>query len=349
MDRIRVVHYINQFFGGIGGEDKAGTPPGMKEGPVGPGNLLQSLLAEKGQIVGTVYCGDNFVSENWEEVIGEILRMISDFRPSIFIAGPAFSAGRYGIACAGICQAVQEKLEIPSITGMYRKNPAVDRYRSRVHIASTSETALGMKEAMSVMAKLAIKLGFREPLAPAAEEGLISRGQRKNEFTTKTGAERALDMLINKIKGGAFVTELPLPKYDTVPWAPPIKDLRNATITLVTEGGCVPKGNPDRIESGWATKWAKYNIKGVPRLSKERYECVHGGFDTTYINEDPNRLVPLDALVDLEKEGFIGKIYDHYYVTVGSMGSLQTIKKFGREIAEDLQTLQVDGVILTST
>jgi len=349
MDRIRVVHYVNQFFAGIGGEEKAGTPPGVKEGPVGPGHLLQSLLAEKGQVVGTVYCGDNCISEDWEGAIGEILRMISDFRPSVVVAGPAFSSGRYGIACTGVCQAVQENFKIPAVTGMHRDNPAVDQYRSKLYIASTSETAIGMKEAMPVMARLATKLALGEPLGPAAEEGFISRGLRKNELTAKSGAERALDMLMKKIKGEAFITELPLPQYDTVPWAPPIRDLRYATIALVSEGGCVPKGNPDRIESGWATKWIKYNVQGVSRLSKEGYECVHGGFDTTHVNEDPNRLVPLDALVDLEKEGFIGKLYDHYYATVGSMGSIQTIKKFGSEMAKDLKALKVDGVILTAT
>ena len=33
----RVVHYINQFFGGIGGEEKADHKPEVREGVVGPG------------------------------------------------------------------------------------------------------------------------------------------------------------------------------------------------------------------------------------------------------------------------------------------------------------------------
>lgn len=349
MDRIRLVHYVNQFFAGIGGEEMASTPPGIKEAPVGAGLLLNSLLAEKGEVVATVYCGDNYISENWEEAIGAIVEMISSFRPTIVIAGPAFSSGRYGVACGGVSYEVQERLGIPAVSGMYPDNPAVDQYRSKVYIASTTETAVGMQEAMAVMVRLAMKLARGESLGPAGEEGYLSRGIRKNEFVAKPGAERALDMLMKKIRGETFVTELPLPKYDTVPWAPPIGDLRKATIALVTEGGCVPKGNPDRIESGWATKWVKYDIKGLSRLSKEDYECVHGGFDTTYANEDPNRLVPLDVMVDIEREGLIGKLHDHYYVTVGSMGSIKTMKKFGSEIAKELKVANVDGVILTAT
>ena len=32
MGKARVVHYINQFYAGIGGEDKAGTEPHIFEG-----------------------------------------------------------------------------------------------------------------------------------------------------------------------------------------------------------------------------------------------------------------------------------------------------------------------------
>jgi glycine reductase len=134
-----------------------------------------------------------------------------------------------------------------------------------------------------------------------------------------------------------------------VPWAASIKDLSRATIALVTEGGCVPKGNPDKIESGWATKWAKYSIKGLSRLSSEGYECVHGGFDTTLANEDPNRMVPLDVMVQMEKEGVIAKLHDHYYATVGGMGGIFTMKRFAAEMAKDLKAAHVDGVILTAT
>jgi glycine reductase len=71
--------------------------------------------------------------------------------------------------------------------------------------------------------------------------------------------------------------------------------------------------------------------------------------DTSLINEDPNRLIPLDCMVEMEKEGAIAKLHDHYYVTVGNMGSIQNMRRFGRQIAEDLREVGVDGVILTAT
>ncbi|HLJ07906.1 MAG TPA: glycine/sarcosine/betaine reductase selenoprotein B family protein, partial [Acidimicrobiia bacterium] len=58
----RVVHYLNQFFVGIGGEDSAGAAPGRADGPVGPGRRLAALLGEGFEIVATVWCGDDYAA-----------------------------------------------------------------------------------------------------------------------------------------------------------------------------------------------------------------------------------------------------------------------------------------------
>ena len=43
---MRVVHYLNQFFGGIGAEEQAGVGLEARDGAVGPGKLLEQLLGE---------------------------------------------------------------------------------------------------------------------------------------------------------------------------------------------------------------------------------------------------------------------------------------------------------------
>ena len=73
MAPFRVVHYVNQFFACVGGEEKAGTAPTAREGPVGPGLALDKALGDAGQVVGTIYCGDNYISENSEKATGEVV------------------------------------------------------------------------------------------------------------------------------------------------------------------------------------------------------------------------------------------------------------------------------------
>ena len=102
-EKIRVVHYLNQFFAQIGGEEKADIGPGFKEGPTGPGRALQQTLAEHGEVIATFFCGDNYFAEHSEEAKEELLRQITRFNPQLLIAGPAFESGRYGVACGAIC------------------------------------------------------------------------------------------------------------------------------------------------------------------------------------------------------------------------------------------------------
>ena len=113
MGKIKVVHYINQFFAGIGGEEKADIKPEVREEVVGPGMALNAGFKGEAEIVATVICGDSYFSENIEEAKAEILEMVKKYNPDLFIAGPAFNAGRYGVACGTITDAVQNELGIP--------------------------------------------------------------------------------------------------------------------------------------------------------------------------------------------------------------------------------------------
>ena len=347
--KYRVVHYINQFYAGIGGEEKANIPPQMKEGIVGPGKPLQDALGEEGEIVATMICGDSYFAENIEAVAASVVESLSPYKPDVFVAGPAFNAGRYGIACGAACSAVSKTLGIPVVTAMYEENPALELYRKEIYAIPTAKSAVGMADAISKMAGLVQKLGFGQEIGLPEEEGYFPRGIRVNRFASQTGAERAVDMLMAKLKGEPFKTEYAMPTFERVPPSSAVKNMSSATIALVTSGGIVPLGNPDRIEAASASKFAEYNIEGVNDLTADAYQTCHGGYDPVYANEDPDRVLPLDAMRDLEKEGAIGKLYDRYYVTVGNATSVANAQKFGREIAEKLIAADVDGVILTST
>lgn len=111
MAKYKVVHYINQFFGQIGGEEKADVPPEKRAGVVGPGLALSKEMGDEVEIVSTIICGDSFFNENIESATETILKMVEEDHPDLFIAGPAFNAGRYGVACGSIASSVKEKLK----------------------------------------------------------------------------------------------------------------------------------------------------------------------------------------------------------------------------------------------
>lgn len=350
MAKLKVVHYINQFFAQIGGEEKADYPVELRVGEVvGPGLAMTQNFKDDAEIVATIICGDSYFNENLETAKAQILEMVKEQAPDIFIAGPAFNAGRYGVACGTIAAAVQEELGIPSLTGMYVENPGADMFKNQVYMVSTKNSAAGMRDAVKKMAPLAVKLGRGEKIGSSAEEGYMPNGVRVNFFETERGSQRAVKMLIKKLAGKPYVTEFPMPDFDRVDPNPAVKDLAHAKIALVTSGGIVPKGNPDHIESSSASHYGEYDITGVMDLTEDTYETAHGGYDPVYANEDADRVLPVDVLRDMEKEGIIGELHHLFYTTTGNGTAVASAKAFADEFSKKLVADGVDAVILTST
>jgi glycine reductase len=352
---ITVVHVVNQFFAGLGGEEKAGLPVAVNEGAAGAARGLQLQLGDQATIVCTISYGDNYFHEHNDEAMKAILEAVRSRKPSILVAGPAFNSGRYGVSCVEICNAVATMLEIPCVTAMHEENPAVGTYRdhanAQLYCLPTVETAVGMTDALKKMAQFILRLAKGESIGPAQREGYIARGIRRLEKADRPGADRAIDMLLKKIAGEPFATEIPMEAWDPVSPAPPLTQLRDRKLAVVTTSGVVPWGNPDRFKTYRNTHWQKYNIAELKELEPGKWEAVHGGYNVVYMNRNPHYGVPLDALRTLEAEGVIGpgKLYPAFYVIPGNQGSPAVMRRVGQEIAADLKKEGVEGVLLVAT
>lgn len=345
----RVVHYINQFFAGIGGEEKADIKPEIRDGVVGPGMALNAAFKGEAEVVATIICGDNYFADNIDETSEFIASKVKELNADGFVAGPGFNAGRYGTACGAICCAVGEKLGIPTVTALYPENPGAEMFKKGTYVIVAADSARGMGKAVPAMASLLLKQIKGEAIGTPEEEGYIEKGVRINMFYEKIGAERAIDMLIKKLKGEPFKTEYKMPVFDRVDPRPAIKDMSKAKIALVTSGGIVPFGNPDHIAASSAQNFGEYDITGVMDLKEGEYKTAHGGYDQTYANQDSDRVLPVDVLRDMEKEGRIGSLHHLFYTTVGNGTAVANSKKFGVEMGKRLKAAGVDAVVLTST
>jgi betaine reductase len=343
---VRAVHYLNQFFAGLGGEEAAETPPTRLEGAIGPGRGLATEL-EGVEIVATVACGDDYFGEHEESALDALCDLIQAESPGLLLAGPAFGSGRYGYACGRLAAAVAERLRIPVVAAMHEENPGVRAAEGRALIVPTENRVTGMRDALPRMAHLAAALAAGRSLGPPEEEGYLPRGFRRNRHAGTTGAERAVDLLVAKLAGDTR-TEVAA-GFDRVPPPEPVADLAASLLALVTEAGCVPQGNPDRLPSIRAQGWLRYDLDGERTLAPGRYESVHGGFDVSLANEDPNRLVPLDVVRALEDEGRFGRLHDRFYTTTGNGTPVASATRFGQEIAEELRDAGVEAVLLSGT
>ena len=340
----RVVHYLNQFFVGAGGEDAAASPPSSQPGPVGPGRRLAQLLGDDHEIVATVSCGDDDAAGR-PEAIGEIIALVQEARPDLVVAGPAFTSGRYGLACARVAAAAAAA-GIPAVAGMHPDNPGIDE-KGAAPVVASGEAARLMGPALDTLSAAVKKLLAGETLTN--DDGLVGLAPRTPRMADRNAAERAVDLVIRRLAGDREATEVPLPRFDKVTPAPPVDDLAAATVAILTEGALVPDDNPGALESARATKWLRYSLRGVEQLASGEWRSVHGGFSTVWANEDPHRILPLDAARELEHQGRIGRLHEEYLVTAGNGTSVANARRFGVEWAADLRHSGARAAILTAT
>ncbi len=346
------MHYMNQFFAGIGGEDRADVPVGSFVGPVGPGKHLQELLGDSAQIVVTAYCGDDYFATHSEEALASILKVATACNIDMLVAGPAFASGRHGFACAEICHAVSTSLDLPCVGAMSPDNPGVGRYKHykdrKVFLLPAAGAVSGMEDALTGMAQYVSKLASGVAIGPASEEGYIPRGLRFNRVVSKIGAERAVDTLLDKLAGRPFTTEVPVEYFETVPVASRVADLSDACIALVTTMGVLPPGNPDGFKVYRNNQWRKYSIGSLDSMHDTKWDVVHGGYNSAWMIDNANYCVPVDACRKLEKEGVIAQLYPYFYSTNGGMGFISAMQAIGREIAGNMKAEGVDATILVS-
>lgn len=345
---MRVVHFINQFFAGFGGEEQADTPYGFFDGRKGPAIALQNALPAGATVVATLYCGDNFAVEQSEVFLQSALKTIEELKPDVIVAGPCFNAGRYGLSSGMLLKAAGEKFGIPGVVGMSPDNPAVEPYHKECYIVPVGSTATSLAKDMPKLAALGYRLGAKISLGHAEEEGYMPRGVRLNKNVGTNAAVRAVDLLLARLHNKPWQSEVPVLRYERVASPPPIVDMGSAVIALVTEGGIVPSGNPDRLETRNCTKWRSYPL-AEDGLRQGKYEAWHGGFVTAWVAEDPHRNVPYDALKSCEGDKTIGKIFENYCSTTGNASNVSSMNAIGREMGEYLKNKGVSGVILTAT
>ena len=120
---MKIVHYVNQFFAGMGGEDSAGTGPELRDGATGPGRKLASLIGDEHEIIATAICGDDYAASH-PEFAADLVAQAKERGAEMIIAGPSFTSGRYGMACARIAAAASEA-GLPALAAMHPENPGL--------------------------------------------------------------------------------------------------------------------------------------------------------------------------------------------------------------------------------
>jgi glycine reductase len=318
---------------------------------VGAGAVVESALKQRGVEYATLACGDNYFHEQEDQALKAIDHALDQFQPDFFLAGPAFNAGRYGLACAKLCSWVRDHRRIPAITAMHEDNPGTKEIGRHVFVIQTGASSASMQECLKRFALLIETLASEDETVVEnfRAEHCLPIPRRFTVRSDRPDYVRAVDLLLAKLKGEAYESEIPRiePEAHVIPNLP--GGLKDATVALVTEGGLVPKGNPDRLESSRGSRYFKYAIAGREDFKRGEFEAMHTGYDTSTVNQDPDRIVPLDAMRLLEKAKKFNKLHEHYFVTTGTGAMPSKMEEIGAGIAAELAGSGVGAVILTAT
>jgi len=206
-----------------------------------------------------------------------------------------------------------------------------------------------MAEALARIAPLMLKLARGEKLGPASVEGYLPQGRRTSIDRRVPGYQRAFTMLLDKLHGRPFSTEVPIQMPDRVAPAKAVASVARARLGLVTTGGLVRKGNPERAVSRMATRFHRHSVAELESLSGRDWEAFHGGYFNHIVNTNPNYILPLSFLRHLEKRGMVGSIFEWIYALPGVGTSVAASRVLGRDIARDLTDGGVHAALLVST
>ena len=155
---IRIVHYLNQVYAGIGRDEKAGLPAEVRERPIGPARLLDYLMGERGNVVSTIVCGDEYFQERRGDVLALAETVLRESGANLLVAGPAFDLESYGLACGAVCLAAQDT-GVPALTAMTTGNPAVLAYGGQLRFVPTGPVPGDMMETVSRLRRAALRDG----------------------------------------------------------------------------------------------------------------------------------------------------------------------------------------------
>ena len=294
---MRLIHYLNAFFGGVGGRSGGSLRGAGMRRPAWPGQFVATVVRRtSGCRRDGGVCGDGYFSEHEELVVERVLQYLRDQAADVFVAGPAFGSGRYGLACGRLC-AEAERLGIPAVTGLHEENPGGDVFLPRhIFAVTTTASAAGMRQALEGMTALALKRARREALGSAAEEGFLPRDVRRTVETGVPAAKRAVDLALRKWEGAVATPAksrsrrsnrcclrrpFPTPARRSSPWSPSADWCPRAILT-----GSPPPG---------AAHWGSYDIAGMSSLAHGDWEIVHGGYDNTRSASGPEPRRPLST------------------------------------------------------
>ena len=139
----------------------------------------------------------------------------------------------------------------------------------------------------------------------------------------------------------AHMRNLPLPTYETTPWAegPPLTERR---VAIVTTAGLALRG-----EDAFGVGAADYRVIPAETDSADILMThISVNFDRTGFQDDVNVVFPIDRLREMASDGEIGSVAEFHYSFMGATDPEQ-LEGSARALAGMMREDEVNAVLLS--
>ncbi|MBO8132042.1 MAG: hypothetical protein H0Z29_11120 [Candidatus Marinimicrobia bacterium] len=132
--------------------------------------------------------------------------------------------------------------------------------------------------------------------------------------------------------------------FRNVVWTPFQKKLVDSTIAFISVAGVYHKDDKPFTNEGKSENYEYRIINSRVKSNQLRY--VNIDWEDSEAKEDINVICPIERLILLQKEGFVGKIYENVYSFAGFNENRELLEKNIKRMIRELKKGKVDGAIV---
>lgn len=169
---MKILFIFDQIQAGFGGKENGNLELGGKKLAIGSANMFEKYLADvDGQVIGTLYCGDDFYLNNKDLVSKKMVAMTKKLSPDVVICGPAFNYDKYGLMCSEVGFAIESTLDIPVVAAMSAEcKEAIDLHKNDLTIVKMPKKGgVGLTDALKNILELASLKVSKQPVEEFAK------------------------------------------------------------------------------------------------------------------------------------------------------------------------------------
>lgn len=141
------------------------------------------------------------------------------------------------------------------------------------------------------------------------------------------------------------VKRYPLVVSTDVPWTPYTGTPARQTMALITSGGLYLKDSQPPFET--TSIHGDPSFREIPKTARqEDFGIAHAHYDHSLAEQDINVIFPLERLIELEREGVIGRVAETHYSFSYVNDIVTLITESVPQLLQKLKAAAVDILLL---